>query len=269
MNGGWISVKRSVIEHDVVGLKKSGKYSKFEAWIWLLLRANYENARCCIGNQIYDLKKGQMIVSQKKMCVLFKWSNSKLINYLKLLQKDNMIELKTTNKMSIITILNYRVMQDSKYQKHIKSTSKTYQKHTINKNTNKNINKEIKYFIDFWNLYDKKVGKEKAQKYWLKNIKAKDIKAIMDHVEKYVKIRTKQYRKNPHSYLLNRVWEDELIDTTEDFVEEYVKEKEKIVDRRYKEQMQQLKKEESQAPTDTEWTDIQSILKDTWKGKNG
>ena len=46
-------------------------------------------------------------------------------------------------------------------------------------------------------------------------------------------------------------------------------EKEKIVYRRYKEQMQQLKNEESQSPTDTEWTDIQSILKDTWKGKNG
>ena len=250
MNGGWISVKRSVIEHDVVGLKKSGRYSKFEAWIWLLLRANYESARCCIGNQIYDLKKGQMIVSQKKMCVLFKWSNSKLINYLKLLQKDNMIELKTTNKMSIITILNYRVMQDSKYQKHIKSTSKTYQKHTSNKNTNKNINKEINYFNDWWNLYNKKVGKTKAQNYWIKNIKAKQIEDIMKHTEKYIKIRTKQYRKNPHPYLLNKTWEDELIENTEVDVDAYIKEKEKQVEKRYNEQQKKFAEADKNVASD-------------------
>ena len=264
MNGGWISVKRSVIEHDVVGLKKSGKYSKFEAWIWLLLRANYENARCCIGNQIYELKKGQMIVSQKKMRLLFGWSNSKLINYLKLLQKDNMIELETTNKMSIITILNYRVIQDNQHQKNIKNTSKKHQKNTINKNSNKNNNKEINYFNDWWNLYNKKVGKTKAQNYWIKNIKAKQIEDIMKHTEKYVKIRTKQYRKNPQSYLLNKTWEDEIIENLTDFVDESLKEKERIVQRRYEVQMQQMKKEKENAPTDNEWDNIRTTLND-WK----
>jgi len=267
-NNGWISLNRSILKHDIVGLNRSRKYSRFEAWIWLLLRANYEDARCCIGNQVYHLKRGQMIVSQKKMRLLFKWSNSKLTGFLKMLEKDGMVEYETTNKMSIITLLKYNDYQNIQHQKNIKSTSNQYQKHTINKNINKNSNKEIKYFIDFWNLYDKKVGKEKTEKYWIKNIKAKDIKPIMDHVEKYVKIRTKQYRKNPHSYLLNRVWEDELIETTEDFVDEYVKEKEKVVDRRYKEQMEKMKKEQEEAPDDSDWTEIQNMLKQTWN-KNG
>ena len=68
-NLGWISINRKLLNHDI--FKFSKQFSRAEAWIWLLLRANYESARCCIGNQIYELKKGQMIVSQKKMCVLF------------------------------------------------------------------------------------------------------------------------------------------------------------------------------------------------------
>ena len=127
-NNGWISISRSILDHAIVGLCRSKRFSDCEAWLWLLLRANYEDAKCCIGNQIYHLKRGQMIVSQKKMCLLFKWSNSKLTNYLKKLQNDAMIEYQTTNKMTIITLLKYKVRQDSQYQKHNKNTSKAYQK---------------------------------------------------------------------------------------------------------------------------------------------
>ena len=69
----------------------------------------------------------------------------------------------------------------------------------------------------------------------------------MKHTEKYVKIRTKQYRKNPHSYLLNKTWEDEIIENLTDFVDESLKEKER-----------------ENAPTDNEWDDIKTTLND-WK----
>ena len=72
------------------------------------------------------------------------------------------------------------------------------------------------------------------------------------------------YRKNPHSYLLNKTWEDEIIENLTDFVDESLKEKERIVQRRYELQMQQMKKERENAPTDNEWDDIKTTLND-WK----
>ena len=66
-------------------------------------------------------------------------------------------------------------------------------------------------FEVFWDLYDKKVGKTKAQKLY-DALSVEDRKAIMAHIPLYKKSRPdKQYRKNPETFLRNRAWEDEII----------------------------------------------------------
>ncbi len=63
----------------------------------------------------------------------------------------------------------------------------------------------------FWNLYDKKVGKDKAELKWAKLTLA-DQQKIMQHVPKYkVAQPDKKYRKNPETYFNNKSWNDELI----------------------------------------------------------
>lgn len=70
--------------------------------------------------------------------------------------------------------------------------------------------KELSFEV-FWKLYDKKVGKTKAQKLY-DALSVEDRKAAIDYIPLYKQSRPdKQYRKNPETFLRNRAWEDELI----------------------------------------------------------
>jgi hypothetical protein len=66
-------------------------------------------------------------------------------------------------------------------------------------------------FSDFWDLYDKKIDKDKCEKLYAK-LSLKDRKAIFEYVPKYVSATpNKAFRKNPTGFLRNRGWEDEII----------------------------------------------------------
>ena len=70
-------------------------------------------------------------------------------------------------------------------------------------------------FDQFWNLYDKKIGKDKCENKW-KNISEDERQKIIDHVPKYkIAQPEKQFRKNPETYLNNKSWNDEIIKTDE------------------------------------------------------
>ncbi len=69
----------------------------------------------------------------------------------------------------------------------------------------------IESFNKFWTLYDKSVGKKKSEAKW-ETIPKKYHEAIFKHLEQYVKVNSKQYRKDPYSYLLNETWNDEIVD---------------------------------------------------------
>ena len=83
---GWISLHRKILDNPI--LKASKEYSRLEAFIWLLLRANHKEGKCVIGSTLYKVDKGEMITSQTKLMKQFKWSKSKLINFLNLLSLD-------------------------------------------------------------------------------------------------------------------------------------------------------------------------------------
>lgn len=66
-------------------------------------------------------------------------------------------------------------------------------------------------FMMFWNLYDKKVGKEKCQKLWFK-LSKKDKGECLDYIPLYKQAQPdKKFRKNPETFLRNKSWKDELI----------------------------------------------------------
>ena len=65
-------------------------------------------------------------------------------------------------------------------------------------------------FDDFWNLYNKKVGRKKSEAKW-KRLSNKDRAAIMEHLPNYIRNTPDvQYRKNPETYLNSESWNDEL-----------------------------------------------------------
>lgn len=66
-------------------------------------------------------------------------------------------------------------------------------------------------FDTWWNLYDKKRGKEKCLKKW-KKLSAKDKKACIESTPAYVaSTPDKQYRKDPLTFLNNKSFYDEII----------------------------------------------------------
>lgn len=85
----------------------------------------------------------------------------------------------------------------------------------INNKNNKTINNKTTNslnipFDDFWDAYDHKVGsKEISAKKW-SALKDEERKKIMDHIPIYTgKTPDKKYRKQPSTYLNQKVWESE------------------------------------------------------------
>ena len=67
-------------------------------------------------------------------------------------------------------------------------------------------------FEQWWNLYNKKRGKDKCLKRWMRMSK-KDRLACITATPAYVRsVSEKQYQKDPFTYLNGRCWEDEIID---------------------------------------------------------
>ena len=109
MSKGWISLHRKILDNPVLSRGKS--YSRFEAFIYMLLRANHKEGKVVIGNQLILVKKGSFITSQKKLMLVFNWGSTKLRAFLELLKKDNMIEYKSNTLATHIIILKYSQLQ--------------------------------------------------------------------------------------------------------------------------------------------------------------
>ncbi|HCV6153225.1 TPA: DnaD domain-containing protein [Staphylococcus aureus] len=158
---GWISIDRSIQNHWL--FKEKRTFSKFEAWIYLLMEANHSKAKVPIGNQIVTVARGQRLTSILTLSDLFNWSRFKVKTFLDLLESDGMLEVKTTSKYTLITIVNYDFYQSeqgrNQHQNDIKPTSKQHQsninptskQHQTNTNNNdnkdnneKNVNNEKK-----------------------------------------------------------------------------------------------------------------------------
>ncbi|HCD9049185.1 TPA: DnaD domain-containing protein, partial [Staphylococcus aureus] len=158
---GWISIDRSIQNHWL--FKEKRTFSKFEAWIYLLMEANHSKAKVPIGNQIVTVERGQRLTSILTLSDLFNWSRFKVKTFLDLLESDGMLEVKTTSKYTLITIVNYDFYQseqgrnqhqnDTKptskqHQSNINPTSKQHQTNTNNNdnkdNNEKNVNNEKK-----------------------------------------------------------------------------------------------------------------------------
>ena len=66
-------------------------------------------------------------------------------------------------------------------------------------------------FAQFWESYDKKVGKDKSFKKW-KSLTDEERADILEYVPRYIEATPeKAYRKDPVTFLNNRSWEDEII----------------------------------------------------------
>jgi hypothetical protein len=90
-------------------------------------------------------------------------------------------------------------------------TGKDSRKH--NNKRKKTTEDDIPEFECFWNLYDKKRGRDQAIKQW-KKLTENERSLISVYVPKYLKAQPeKKYRKDPANFLRNKCFNDEIIES--------------------------------------------------------
>lgn len=179
MSQGWISLHRKIMEHPFYLEKR--KFSKFEAWIDLLLLANHKDSKVMLGNEMIYVEKGSFITSELKLMERWGWSKTKVRNFLDLLEKDNMIVKKTDRKKTTISIVNYCVYQDSettkKPQKDHEETTRRPQKDTNNNDNNENNeNNNIKSRKRTQRIYEDDSDEMKLVDFFISEIRKNDPK---------------------------------------------------------------------------------------------
>lgn len=107
---GWISIHRKIQEHWLY--KEKRKFSKFEAWLDLLMNVNHKDNKILFEGKLLEIKRGQMLTSEVKLSNKWDWSRKKTRNFLELLETDEMIvKMVIPNKGTIIEIVNYNEYQ--------------------------------------------------------------------------------------------------------------------------------------------------------------
>lgn len=183
------------------------KFSRGQAWIDLLFSANHQDEKVSLGSQLFDVKKGSFITSKLKLADRWSWSNTKVDSFLKMLEQDGMITVKSDTKKTFITIENWELYQsvdnEKTEQKHNKNETETEQKHTNNNEKNEKNDKNDKYnnycveFEELWKLYPRKVEKKSGYKCYcnrLKNGNTHDdlLKAVKNYAAECNKNKTEE-----------------------------------------------------------------------------
>ncbi len=149
---GWIKIHRKFLDWEW--------FNKSEAvhlFVYLLLKANHKDSHW----QGIEVKRGQFISSLGKISADTGISLQTIRTLLKKLEKTNEIELKSTNKFTIVTICKYECYQDETDQTNKQLTNKqqtTNKQLTTNKNDKKEKN-EKEVILDRWIEYRKQIKK--------------------------------------------------------------------------------------------------------------
>ncbi|MEF2782785.1 MAG: DnaD domain protein [Clostridium sp.] len=115
--------------------------NKLKLWLLCLLKATHDGRTQIVGNQTINLEPGQFITGRndiaddfnrgaKRCCSV---DGQTLFRWLKLFENLKMLNIKSTNKYTIVTLLNWDKYQSNEQQMNIKRTSNEHQM-----NTNKN-----------------------------------------------------------------------------------------------------------------------------------
>lgn len=106
---GYISVYRSIWNH---WLWEEKPFAKGQAWIDLLLLANYKDEKFGYKDQVIEGKRGTIYRSITYLADRWGWGRDKTKRFLTQLESDGMVEVQTSTHRTTIFIRNYQYFQD-------------------------------------------------------------------------------------------------------------------------------------------------------------
>lgn len=201
MAQGWISIHRQLQKHWIW---KDKPFSKGQAWIDLIMLANYEDKKIPYKGEVITCERGTVNLSISVLAERWGWGREKTRNFLRLLEADKMVTVNATRHRTTITIENYTFYNN---KPSTKPTTNRQQIDITNNINNNNIGrftpptvKEVaayceergnsispEAFIDYYSSKGWMVGKNKmkdwkaAVRNWERRQKAEEPQAI----EKY------------------------------------------------------------------------------------
>lgn len=185
-------------------------------WCWCLMKATHKPKKIMVGMQLVELQPGQFVFGRKSAAKELKISEQTIRTCLKKLKNLKNLTIKTTNRFSVITVVNWDIYQQDQPTTNQQTnqqltSSQPTANHKQECKTQKNI--YTSNFESFWSSYPKKVGKGEAFKAY-KNIKEPrpSLKTIIQSVEEQEKTdqwKDKRFIPNPATWINQRRWEDE------------------------------------------------------------
>ena len=108
MSGGWIKLNRTLLDH---ALWKGERYTKGQAWVDLIMLANYKPGFFMVRGNVVNVDRGQVGWSQRNLSKRWQWHRKTTKSFISSLSKHGMVTLQATPLTSIITICNYDEFQ--------------------------------------------------------------------------------------------------------------------------------------------------------------
>jgi len=137
---GWISVHRKLLGSVVFN-----NPDLLKVWMWCLLKASHKKHKQLVGYQEQTLFPGELIFGRKKTASDLGYSESKTYRLIKRLEELGNITIKSNNKYSVITVVNWELYQGIEQQNEQQNEQEMNNKRTTNEqqmNTNNNDNND-------------------------------------------------------------------------------------------------------------------------------
>lgn len=107
---GWISVSRKITDNWVW---KDKPFSYGQAWVHLLLSANYDDREICFDGKPLTVKRGSFVTSIYKLSDVFGWDRKKTSKFINTLEMQKMVTTTRSTRGTTISIVNYEKYQNT------------------------------------------------------------------------------------------------------------------------------------------------------------
>lgn len=213
---GWIKLHRRLIE---TGWLQNHKVLVF--WIYSLLKASHQPIKMIVGFQEVQLEPGQFIFGRRKAAEETKLSEQEIRTCIGFLKKAQNLTIKSTNKFSIISIVNWHAYQNLGTGYQPAKQPAFNQQPTTNKNRTPKEEKTLRdssdqAFKQFYRGYPKKKAPRDAEKAWSKLDPSPElVQTILNALENHK--RSEEWKREsgkfipyPATWLNGHRWEDEV-----------------------------------------------------------
>ncbi len=172
----WVKLHRKIQSNP---LWTSEPFTRGQAWVDLILLANYKKGFIRARGIRVDIERGQVGMSHVNLSKRWDWSRGKVKRFLNELEIDQQIVQQNNNVSCLISIVNYNEYQTNdtadETQNDTADEQQTGQQTSSKQNTNKNDNNKNNEkkerenrFENAWQAFGRVGNKKKAFEYWQK-----------------------------------------------------------------------------------------------------